>query len=152
MLNKNEVTNTILSVYNRMADFPNQRTIHSSGILISEQPLSYYSAMDYPPKGLPTMQFDMYVAEDIGFEKFDILSQRGIGHIKDCREIVRRNRGEVIDTSKPKRIFTDPKIAATHKSANTIGCFYIESPAMQIGRASCRERVCQYVETTVVAE
>src|SRR3546814_9049757 len=59
MLNKNEVTNTILSVYNRMADFPNQRTIHSSGILISEQPLSYYSAMDYPPKGLPTMQFDM---------------------------------------------------------------------------------------------
>lgn len=27
MLNKNEVTNTILSVYNRMADFPNQRTI-----------------------------------------------------------------------------------------------------------------------------
>src|SRR3546814_14593871 len=44
MLNKNEVTNTILSVYNRMADFPNQRTIHSSGILISEQPLSYYSA------------------------------------------------------------------------------------------------------------
>jgi len=30
MLNKNEVTNTILSVYNRMADFPNQRTIHAS--------------------------------------------------------------------------------------------------------------------------
>ncbi|HEY9559169.1 MAG TPA: DNA polymerase III subunit alpha [Anseongella sp.] len=131
MLNKNEVTNTILSVYNRMADFPNQRTIHSSGILISEQPLSYYSAMDYPPKGLPTMQFDMYVAEDIGFEKFDILSQRGIGHIKDCREIVRRNRGEVIDTSNPKRFFTDPKIAAQLKSANTIGCFYIESPAMR---------------------
>ena len=26
MLNKNEVTNTILSVYNRMADFPNQRS------------------------------------------------------------------------------------------------------------------------------
>lgn len=131
MLNKNEVTNTILSVYNRMADFPNQRTIHASGVLISEQPLTCYAAMDYPPKGLPTMQFDMYVAEDIGFEKFDILSQRGIGHIKDCSEIVKQNRGITIDTSNPKRFFNDPKIAAQLKSANTIGCFYIESPAMR---------------------
>src|SRR5690554_3650771 len=91
MLNKNEVTNTILSVYNRMADFPNQRTIHSSDVLISELPLLNYSAMDYSSRSLPTMQFDMYVAEAIGFEKFDILSQRGIGHIKDCRKIVRQN-------------------------------------------------------------
>ncbi|OOG18819.1 DNA polymerase III subunit alpha [Sphingobacterium sp. CZ-UAM] len=131
MLNKNEVTNTILSVYNRMADFPNQRTIHASGVLISEEPLTCYSAMDNPPKGLPTMQFDMYVAEDIGFEKFDILSQRGIGHIKDCRTIVRENLGVVIDTDNPKRFFEDPQIAAQLKSANTIGCFYIESPAMR---------------------
>jgi len=131
LLNKNEVTNTILSVYNRMADFPNQRTIHASGVLISEEPLTCYSAMDNPPKGLPTMQFDMYVAEDIGFEKFDILSQRGIGHIKDCRSIVRENLGVVIDTDNPKRFFQDPLIAAQLKSANTIGCFYIESPAMR---------------------
>lgn len=131
MLNKNEVTNTILSVYNQMADFPNQRTIHASGVLISEQPLTCYSALDYPPKGLPTVQYDMYVAEYIGFEKFDILSQRGIGHIKDCREIVRVNKGEIIDTSNPRRFFKDPKIAEQLKSANTIGCFYIESPAMR---------------------
>lgn len=131
MLNKNEVTNTILSVYNRMADFPNQRTIHASGVLISEEPLTCYSAMDNPPKGLPTVQFDMYVAEDIGFEKFDILSQRGIGHIKDCRTIVRENLGVVIDTDNPKRFFQDAHIAAQLKSANTIGCFYIESPAMR---------------------
>lgn len=131
MLNKNEVTNTILSVYNRMADFPNQRTIHPSGVLISEQPLAYYSALDYPRKGLPTMQFDMYISENIGFEKFDILSQRGIGHIKDCRELVKRNTGIVVDTGNPERFFKDPKIAKQLRSANTIGCFYIESPAMR---------------------
>ncbi|WP_130855588.1 DNA polymerase III subunit alpha [Olivibacter jilunii] len=131
VLNKNEVTNMILSVYNQLVDFPNQRTIHASGVLISEKPLTCYSALDYPPKGLPTMQFDMYVAEDIGFEKFDILSQRGIGHIKDCREIIRLNRGEVVDTSNPRRFFKDPKIAELLRSANTIGCFYIESPAMR---------------------
>lgn len=131
MLNKNEVTQTILSVYHQMADFPNQRTIHASGVLISEAPLTNYCALDYPPKGLPTMQFDMYVAEDIGFEKFDILSQRGIGHIKDCRAIVKKNKGIDIDTSHPKRFFKDKKIATQLKSAHTIGCFYIESPAMR---------------------
>lgn len=131
MLNKNEVTQMILSVYNRMADFPNQRTIHASGVLISELPITHYSALDYPPKGLPTVQFDMYTAEDIGFEKFDILSQRGIGHIKDCKEIIRLNTGQIIDMDNPHRFFEDPKIAEQLKSANTIGCFYIESPAMR---------------------
>ena len=139
MLNKNEVTNTILSVYNQMADFPNQRTIHASGVLISDRPLTYYSALDYPPKGLPTVQFDMYVAEDIGFEKFDILSQRGIGHIKDCKEIIKLNKGETVDTSNPKQFFTDPIIAKQLRSANTVGCFYIESPAMRqlISKLQC---------------
>lgn len=130
-LNRNEVVTMILSVYNKMADFPNQRTIHSSGVLISEQPLTAYTALDYPPKGLPTAQFDMYTAEEIGFEKFDILSQRGIGHIKDCVNIIAENTGEKVDITNPKQFFKDPNIAQQLKSANSIGCFYIESPAMR---------------------
>lgn len=139
MLNKSEITDMILSVYNQMEDFPNQRTIHASGVLISELPLTCYSALDYPPKGLPTVQYDMHLAEDIGFEKFDILSQRGIGHIKDCSDIVKANQGLTVDTSNPKRFFEDPKIAEQLRSSNTIGCFYIESPAMRqlISKLGC---------------
>ncbi len=138
-MNKNEVTNMILSVYDQMADFPNQRTIHASGVLISEKPLTSYCALDYPPKGLPTMQFDMYTAEDICFEKFDILSQRGIGHIKECAQIVKQNQSVHVDTSNPKRFFEDPKIADQLRSSNTIGCFYVESPAMRqlIAKLNC---------------
>lgn len=131
MLNKNEVTHTILSVYNQMTGLPNQRTIHASGLLISEEPLTCYSALDYPPKGLPTVQYDMYKAEDMGFEKFDILSQRGIGHIRDCQNIIYQNKGVEIDTAQPDLFFKDPKLAEQLRSANTIGCFYIESPAMR---------------------
>ncbi|MGB6094533.1 MAG: DNA polymerase III subunit alpha [Moheibacter sp.] len=130
-INENEVSQLIMSVYDRMSDFPNQRTIHSSGVLISELPLTYYTALDYPPKGLPTAQFDMYTAEEIGFEKFDILSQRGIGHIKECREIIKTNTGETVQTGNSKRLFEDSKIAEQLKSGQTIGCFYIESPAMR---------------------
>src|SRR5690606_25143876 len=58
-------------------------------------------------------------------------SQRGIGHIKDCREIVKLNRGVDISTDNPKRFFEDPKVAEQLRSGNSIGCFYIESPAMR---------------------
>lgn len=152
MLNKNEVTNTILSVYNQMADFPNQRTIHASGVLISDKPLTCYSALDYPPKGLPTVQYDMYVAEDIGFEKFDILSQRGIGHIKDCRELIRINKDVTVDTSNPKRFFTDPIIAEQLRSANTVGCFYIESPAMRqlISKLRCDDYLTLVAASSII--
>ena len=147
-LNNNPIANQILRSARQLEGLPNQRTIHASGVLISEKPLTYYSALDYPPKGLPTVQYDMYVAEDMGFEKFDILSQRGIGHIKDCREIILQNRGEVVDTSNPRKFFKDPKISEELKNANTVGCFYIESPAM---RQLLRKLRCDNYLTLVAA-
>jgi DNA polymerase-3 subunit alpha len=152
MLNKNEVVNTILSVCNQMEDFPNQRTIHSSGVIISELPITSYCAMDYPPKGLPTMQFDMYLAEDIGFEKFDILSQRGIGHIKDSVELIKENTGKVIDVHQARKFFKDPKIAEQLRSSNTIGCFYIESPAMRqlIAKLDCKDYLTLVAASSII--
>jgi DNA polymerase-3 subunit alpha len=73
----------------------------------------------------------MYVAEDIGFEKMDILSQRGIGHIKECADIIRQNRGEEVDVHNVPKFKKDKQVKAQLKRAETIGCFYIESPAMR---------------------
>src|ERR1035437_8882910 len=73
----------------------------------------------------------MYIAEDIGFEKLDILSQRGIGHINDSVEIILKNTGEKIDVHDVKKFKEDEKVKQQLRDANTIGCFYIESPAMR---------------------
>src|SRR5690554_589879 len=72
-------------------DFPSHLSIHAGGIIISEKPVEYFTATFMPPKGYPTTQFDMVVAEDVGLYKFDILSQRGLGKIKDAVELVHRN-------------------------------------------------------------
>jgi DNA polymerase-3 subunit alpha len=130
-LNRNEVCNMIMSLYSQMEDFPNLRTIHSSGVLVSELPITCFTALDMPPKGFQTAQIDMYTAEDIGFEKFDILSQRGIGHIKECADIVEKNRGIKIDVHRVHAFKQDPQIKAQLKKGDTIGCFYVESPAMR---------------------
>ena len=130
-LNENHITRNIYEVGSRLMDFPNLRSIHAGGVLISEEPLTTYTALDMPPKGLPTTQWDMYVAETLGFEKLDILSQRGIGHIKECAEIVRRNRGVEVDVHRVDDFKKDRKVLEQLKSGETNGCFYIESPAMR---------------------
>ena len=126
---RNSITRHIHSLAVMMTGFPNIRSIHAGGILISEKPITCYTALDLPPKGFPTTQWDMFVAESIGFEKLDILSQRGIGHIKDAVDIIRKNRGVDVDIHKVEKFKNDPKVKAQLRRAETNGCFYIESPA-----------------------
>lgn len=115
-----------------IAGMPSHLSIHASGILISEKPVSCYSATHILPKGFPTTHFDMQVAEDIGLYKFDILSQRGLGKIKDALEIIRKNRNKKIDINNINLFKNDPRVKNLLKTGKAIACFYVESPAMRM--------------------
>lgn len=128
---QNAITKNIKTYSALLQDFPNVRSIHAGGILISEQPLTCFTALDMPPKGFQTVQWDMYTAEAIGFEKLDILSQRGIGHIKECVQLVRQNKGLKIDAHEVEKFKQDEQVKKQLASGDTIGCFYIESPSMR---------------------
>jgi len=145
-------TNSIVKLvqqYGMMLEkYPNMRSMHSCGILISEEPLTNYTPLEMPPKGFPIVLFDMHTAEDIGFEKFDILSQRGIGHIDDTVKLIEKNRGlriNIRNTALSKNEMSANKYLAEGK---TIGCFYIESPAM---RGLLRRLKCDNYKTLVAA-
>jgi DNA polymerase-3 subunit alpha len=127
----NALTRKISEIGAMMVDFPNIRSIHAGGVLISDEPITCYTSLDMPPKGFPTTQWDMYVAEDIGFEKLDILSQRGIGHIRETAEIIQRNRAMNVDVHKVQEFKKDEKVKNLLRVGETIGCFYVESPAMR---------------------
>jgi error-prone DNA polymerase len=126
----------------------NQRSMHACGILISEEPLTTYSALEMPPKGFPIVQFDMHVAEEIGLEKFDILSQRGIGHINDSVKLIRENQGIEVDIRNPALSKDEAQANVYLSQGKTIGCFYIESPAM---RGLLRRLKCDNYRTLVAA-
>ncbi len=147
-VNRNEITDLIFNTGLKIADFPNMRSIHAGGILISEEPITCYTALDMPPKGFPTTQWDMYTAEDIGFEKLDILSQRGIGHIKETAEIVLRNRGIEVDVHAVQKFKKDEKVKEYLRDGETKGCFYIESPGM---RGLLKKLKCDNYTTLVAA-
>ncbi|MDH6210467.1 DNA-directed DNA polymerase III PolC [Chryseobacterium sp. BIGb0186] len=128
--------------------FPNQRSMHSCGILISEEPITNFTALEMPPKGFPIVQFDMHTAEDIGFEKFDILSQRGLGTIKDTVELLEKKKGIIIDIKDTTLSKNEAKCNDYLSIGKTIGCFYVESPAM---RGLLRRLKCGDYKTLVAA-
>lgn len=136
-----DIIKRILWFGKQMAGFPNMRTIHAGGVLITEQPVTQYTALDKPPKGYPVTQWDMYVAEDLGYDKFDILSQRGIGHIRDTAGIVLENRREKIDVHRVEEFKRDKKVKQLLKRGRTMGAFYIESPAMRqlLSKLQCED-------------
>jgi error-prone DNA polymerase len=151
-IDTDSITKKLFHYGKMMSEFPNLRTIHAGGVLISEEPITCYTALDLPPKGFPTTQWDMYVAEAIGFEKLDILSQRGIGHIKDAAELVQRNRRIKVDVHDVPMFKRDEMVKEQLKSGDTIGCFYIESPAMRglLKKLHCSEYVSLVAASSII--
>ncbi|WP_203295813.1 DNA polymerase III subunit alpha [Luteirhabdus pelagi] len=125
---------TLVLKYGKLIQgFPNHLSVHSAGILILDRSMHYYSATDLPPKGFPTVQFDMIIAEDAGIFKFDILGQRGLAKIKDAVEIIQENRPELppIDISQVETFKNDENINRLLSEGKAIGAYYVESPAMR---------------------
>ncbi|SMP07271.1 DNA polymerase III, alpha subunit [Muriicola jejuensis] len=125
----------VLKYGNLIKDMPNYLSIHAGGILISDRSLHCFSATHLPPKGFATTQFDMVIAEDVGLYKFDILGQRGLAKIKEAIEILAFNQPEEhasIDIHDIKAFKQDPQINGMIRSAQCMGCFYVESPAMRM--------------------
>ncbi len=113
-------------------ELPAYISIHAGGVLITEEPIYAYTATDMPPKGYPVSQFEMHNAEDFGIFKFDILSQRGLGHIKETVRHIKRNKGIDIDVHRFDEFKKDEKIKNLMRNSKAMGCFYVESPAMRM--------------------
>ena len=130
-----EVSRLVIKYGHLIKGMPNYLSIHAGGILISEKPLHWFSATNLPPKGFSTTQYDMVIAEDVGLYKFDILGQRGLSKIKESLEIIAYNRPDEsgsFDIHDVKKFIKDPVINNLIKTAQCMGCFYVESPAMRM--------------------
>ncbi|HTD98812.1 MAG TPA: DNA polymerase III subunit alpha [Mucilaginibacter sp.] len=145
---RDEVGQKILKYGKMLLGFPIYPSVHPCGVLITEEPIINYATVFMPPKGLATVHIDMFTAEDIGINKFDILSQRGLGHIKETLALVKKNKGIDIDIHNTRLFRSDEKVKAQIRNANTIGCFYIESPAM---RQLLKKLKCDDYATLVAA-
>ncbi len=132
--------------------FPSNISIHAGGVLITERPIYAYTATTVPPKGLPVSHFDMHSAEDMGIYKFDILSQRGLGHIRESVQLIRQNKGIDVDINQFAAFKEDEKIKALLRTGQTMGCFYVESPAMRmlLAKLQCEDYLTLVAASSII--
>lgn len=133
-------------------NFPNHLSIHPGGMLISEESIHQYTPVFMPPKGFATAQIDMFIAEDIGLYKLDILSQRGLGHIKESLRLIKANKGVDVDIHAFQKFKKDLRVKEQIRNVNTIGCFYIESPAMRqlLKKLECDDYITLVAASSII--
>ena len=105
---------------------------HAAGMVISDEPLVKYTALQRPQKGndigLAATQYAMYQVEFAGLLKWDFLGLTNLAILDRCLRIIDESRGEKID------IYEVPlDDAATFQlmaDGDTFGSFQLESSGM----------------------
>jgi len=120
----------IIKLAQKLVGTPRYLSVHPGGVVITPDPIDRYVPVERAPKGVPVMQWDKDGAEDAGLVKIDLLGNRSLGVIRDTVLNIHKN-GNCFDESRwePEEDFeTQEALSQGH----TMGCFYIESPAMRL--------------------
>ncbi len=120
----------ILQQAEQIIGVPRNLSVHPGGVIITPDPVTEYVPVEYAAKGVPVIQWDKDGAEEAGLVKIDLLGNRSLGVIRDAVAGILKNkirfnedRWQPEDDAETKKII---------RTGRTMGCFYIESPAMRL--------------------
>ncbi|MBE7461963.1 MAG: DNA polymerase III subunit alpha [Planctomycetes bacterium] len=120
----------ILRLAQRILGVPRYLSVHSGGVVVTPRSSAEYVPLQTAPKGVPIVQWEKDGAEELGLVKIDLLGNRSLGVIRDALANLRAN-GTPLDEAR-----WEPEDDSTTQDAVarglTMGCFYIESPAMRL--------------------
>ncbi len=120
----------IIHTAQKIVGIPRYLSVHPGGVVITPDPLCNYVPVELAPKGVTIIQWEKDGAEDMGLVKIDLLGNRSLGVIRDAILNLRDNGTDFDeDHWEPE---DDVATQATVARGNTMGCFYIESPAMRL--------------------
>jgi len=110
---------------------PRYMSVHPGGVVITPNPINTYVPIERAPKGVPLMQWEKDGTEEAGLVKIDLLGNRSLGVIRDSIESIRTTQGTFNDFKEmdPEDDYETQQNVA---HGNTMGCFYIESPATRL--------------------
>ncbi|MDR4501458.1 MAG: DNA polymerase III subunit alpha [Nitrospirales bacterium] len=105
--------------------------VHCGGVIIAPDEIHRHVPIQIASKGVPIIQWEKDQAEDAGLVKLDILGNRSLAVIRDTLDAVTRHTGCPLneDTWDP---VSDSRTQALIRDSDTIGCFYVESPATRL--------------------
>lgn len=106
-------------------------SMHCGGVVIVPDDIRRYVPVEYTAKRLPVIQWEKDQTEDAGLVKIDILGNRSLAVIRDALAAIAKHTSRTIDyeTLDP---LNDAATQDAIRCGDTIGCFYIESPATRL--------------------
>jgi error-prone DNA polymerase len=149
----------IFQLAEKIRGYPRHMSVHCGGVVIAPDGLDRYVPSQPAKKilnlkgviqdgstGLPrqgqghfrVVQWEKDQAEDMGLIKIDILGNRSLSVIRDALLAVHRNYGVEINYTLWNPL-DDPDTIRLLERGDSIGVFYVESPAMrQLQRKTCK--------------
>jgi error-prone DNA polymerase len=121
----------------RLEGYPRYMSVHCGGIVITPDRIDRYVPVEPAPKGIPIIQWEKDQAEDAGLIKIDLLGNRSLSVIRDALAAIKENYGIEIDYGRWDPT-TDAKTQDLLRRGDTIGVFYVESPATRQLQRKCR--------------
>jgi error-prone DNA polymerase len=118
--------------------YPRNMSVHCGGVVIVPDRVDCHVPVEPAPKGVRIIQWEKDQAEDAGLVKIDLLGNRSLAVIRDALAAIHENYRVAIDyeTWDPT---TDPLTQDLIRRGDTVGVFYVESPAMRQLQQKCRQ-------------
>ncbi len=120
----------------KLDGYPRNMSVHCGGVVIVPDRIDRYVPVEPAPKGVRIIQWEKDQAEDAGLVKIDLLGNRSLAVIRDALAAIRENHGVVIEYDRWDPT-TDPKAQDFMRRGDTVGVFYVESPAMRQLQQKC---------------
>ena len=105
--------------------------LHPGGVVLVPDEIRRYVPVEISASGLPVIQWEKDQAEDAGLVKIDLLGNRSLAVIRDALAAIKQNTGRAIDYATWDPI-SDPATNELIRRGDTMGCFYVESPATRL--------------------
>jgi len=119
----------IYEIAARIEGLPRGLGMHCGGLVITPGPINQFSPIEKSLEGYPLLSWEKEGAESAGFVKIDLLGNRSLAVIRDTILNLEEN-GIHIDPYQWRPIEDGPTVEALARG-DSIGVFYIESPAMR---------------------
>ncbi len=119
----------LLAVAARLKGLPRHLGVHPGGLIVTPGPVADHVPVERAPKGVPIITWEKEGAEAGGLVKIDLLGNRSLAVIRDALANLREN-GHALDEAAwvPE---DDPDTVALLARGDSMGVFYVESPAMR---------------------
>jgi DNA polymerase-3 subunit alpha/error-prone DNA polymerase len=135
--NKSGVADTlwaeILAIAGKVEGLPRGLSMHCGGLVISPEKISGYAPIEKSLEAYPLLPWEKDGTEAAGFVKIDLLGNRSLAVIRDAIANTSEELGESKEEieEKTRRAADDKKVIEALARGDSIGVFYIESPAMR---------------------